>query len=209
MLLSVLMYAWVYGWQYATGFVGLLFCHEMGHYLTARQRGLNVGLPTFIPFVGAWIQLRDQPHDAETEAYIGIAGPMLGTVAAFTCYLLADGHKGLLLALAYGGFMLNLFNLIPVSPLDGGRILGIVSPKLWGLGLVALLGTYFLQPNPLMIIIAIIAFPKVWAAWKGKDPMPPGYYEVPSWIRTKYLMQYLILMGFLAVLSSAAHQTLS
>ena len=77
MLLSVAAYALVFGWRYAAGFVALIFVHEMGHWLAARQRGLKVGAPTFIPFVGAWIELKDQPHDAETEAWIGFAGPLL------------------------------------------------------------------------------------------------------------------------------------
>ena len=70
MLLSIAVYASVFGWWYAAGFVGLLLVHEMGHYVAARRRGLNVGLPTFIPFVGAWIQLKELPHDTETEAYV-------------------------------------------------------------------------------------------------------------------------------------------
>src|SRR5882762_6227155 len=79
MLLSVFAYSLIWGWQYAVGFVLLIFLHEMGHFIAARQRGLNVGAPTFIPFVGAWIQLKDMPHNAETEAYVGIAGPVAGT----------------------------------------------------------------------------------------------------------------------------------
>jgi Zn-dependent protease len=209
MLLAVFTYAWIYGWRYAVGFVGLLFVHEMGHFLTAKQRGLDVGAPTFIPFVGAWIQLKDQPHDAETEAYIGIAGPMLGSAAAFACYLWSEGRPGIMLALAYAGFMLNLFNLIPVSPLDGGRILGIVSPKLWGLGLLLLLGVFFIQPNPLIILIALIAVPQVWAAWRGNSAMPPAYYAVATAVRYKYLLQYLILVGFLALMSANAHDVMS
>lgn len=76
MLLSVVAYAFVFGWWYAIGFVLLLFCHEMGHYVAARQRGLQVGAPTFIPFIGAWIELKELPHSVETEAYIGLAGPI-------------------------------------------------------------------------------------------------------------------------------------
>lgn len=209
MLVSVLAYTWIFGWRYGVGFVGLIFCHEMGHFLTARQRGLNVGAPTFIPFVGAWIQLKDQPHDAETEAYIGIAGPMVGTAAAFVCYLLAGGERGLMLALAYAGFIINLFNLIPVSPLDGGRILGIISPKIWGLGLIALVATFFVQPNPLIILIAVIAFPQVWAAWKGRGPVPKGYYDTGTATRTKYLIQYLLLTAFLGIMSAETHEIMS
>ncbi len=209
MLLTIATYAWIYGWKYAVGFVGLIFCHEMGHFMTAKQRGLNVGAPTFIPFVGAWIQLKDQPHDAETEAYIGIAGPMVGTAAAFACYLLSDGQKSLMLALAYAGFMINLFNLIPVSPMDGGRILGIVSPKLWGIGLLILLFTFFIQPNPIIILIAIMAIPQVWAAWRNKISFPQGYYDVSATIRFKYLIQYLVLLGFLLLMSASTHETLT
>jgi Zn-dependent protease len=82
MLLSMLVYSVAFGWRYAVGFVLLIFVHEMGHYLAARQRGLNVGAPAFIPFVGAWIELKDMPHDVETEAWVGFAGPLAGTAAA-------------------------------------------------------------------------------------------------------------------------------
>ena len=69
MLLSLGVYALFWGWPFAAGFVVLLLAHEMGHFMAARQCGLNVGVPTFIPFVGAWIQLKEQPMDAATEAY--------------------------------------------------------------------------------------------------------------------------------------------
>src|SRR5438874_6342575 len=102
MLLSVIAYAFVFGWWYAVGFVALIFVHEMGHYIAARQRGLAVGAPTFIPFVGAWIEMKQMPHDAETEAYVGMGGPLLGSVGALACYFIArDQQSGWLLAVAY------------------------------------------------------------------------------------------------------------
>src|SRR5512145_2205614 len=82
MIISVFAYSLIYGLWYDVGFVLLIFVHEMGHFLAARQRGLNVGAPTFIPFVGAWIELKQLPHDVETEAWVGLAGPLLGSVAA-------------------------------------------------------------------------------------------------------------------------------
>src|SRR5215469_7398921 len=98
MLLSLGVYATVFGWPYAAGFIGLMFVHEMGHFLAARQRGLSVSAPTFIPFVGAWIQLKDQPMNVETEAYVAAAGPFLGTVGAVLVYFWArETHSGLLL----------------------------------------------------------------------------------------------------------------
>ena len=130
MIISVFAYAFVFGIWYAVGFVALIFIHEMGHFLAARQRGLAVGAPTFIPFVGAWIELKDLPHDVETEAWIGLAGPLLGTVGALGCYYLYRAtDEPLMLALSYAGFFINLFNLIPVSPFDGGRITAIISPR--------------------------------------------------------------------------------
>lgn len=117
MIVSLGAYALAYGWRFAAGFIALLFAHEMGHFIAARQRGLNVGAPTFIPFVGAWIEMKDMPHDAETEAYVGFGGPFVGTLAALFCYFLARVvDSPVLLAIAYVGFFLNLFNLIPISP---------------------------------------------------------------------------------------------
>src|SRR3954464_9204353 len=97
MIISMFAYSLIFGWRYAVGFVLLIFFHEMGHYVAARQRGLDVGAPTFIPFVGAWIQLKDMPHDVETEAYVGFAGPIAGTVAAIACYWLAREYDSRLM----------------------------------------------------------------------------------------------------------------
>jgi len=131
MLVSLIVYAFVFGWRYAAGFIALLFVHEMGHYIAARQRGLDVGAPTFIPFVGAWIELKQMPHDAETEAYVGLGGPLLGSVGALACYWAARSYDApWLLAVAYAGFFINLFNLIPLSPFDGGRITAVLSPRI-------------------------------------------------------------------------------
>ncbi|MDP1984157.1 MAG: site-2 protease family protein [Sulfuritalea sp.] len=210
MLLSIFTYAIVYGWWYAVGFVGLLFTHEMGHFLAARQRGLNVGAPMFIPFVGAWIALKDQPLDAETEAYIGIAGPMLGSAAAFVCYLLArDSGSSLLLALAYAGFVLNLFNLIPITPLDGGRIVSVVSPRIWLLGIPMLAGLFFWIQSPLLLLIAIVAIPQAWSALRDRNVMESAYYRAPAKVRFQYAFQYLVLAVILSVMAFEIHETLA
>lgn len=207
MLLSVFAYAFVFGWWYAVGFVVLLFIHEMGHYLAARKRGLPAGLPTFIPFVGAWIQLKEQPMDAETEAFVGIAGPMLGSAAAFVCYMLArETGSGLLMALAYAGFFLNLFNLIPLSPLDGGRIVSVISPRIWLLGVPILVGLFFWIPSPLLVLIAILALPHVWAVLSGRAALDSRYYQTPRAVRVEYAAQYLALAGFLAIMAFEAHE---
>jgi Zn-dependent protease len=158
MLLSLVVYATIWGWRYAAGFIALLFAHEMGHYVAARQRGLDVGAPAFIPFVGAWIALKDQPVDVETEAYVALAGPVVGTIAALAVYLWARSEdSGLLLAIAYSGLFLNLFNLLPISPLDGGRVTAALSPRIWFLGVPILLALMFYRPSPMLVIVAILA----------------------------------------------------
>ena len=209
MLISVFAYSFIFGWRYAAGFVLLIFVHEMGHYIAAKKRGLNVGVPTFIPFVGAWIQLKEQPMDAETEAFVGIAGPMLGSAGAFVCYLLAiDSGSHLMLALAYAGFVLNLFNLIPVSPLDGGRIVSVISPRIWFLGFPMLVALFIWRPSPLLILIAIFALPQLWKAYKDKDVLASDYYKAPQEVRFKYAAQYLILAGLLAVMAFETYEEL-
>ena len=211
MLISVVVYAFIFGWWYAVGFVALIFVHEMGHYIAARRRGLDVGAPTFIPFVGAWIQLKDLPHNAETEAYIGLAGPLVGTLGALVCYFFARNYNSdLLLALAYSGFFLNLFNLIPLSPFDGGRITAAISPKLWLVGAPILVALFFYRPSPLLILMALIAAPHVWKAIKF-DPNAPenaAYYTVPAAKRLEYAVWFIGLAAFLAIMSHDVHEML-
>lgn len=211
MLLSVFAYSLIWGWRYAAGFVVLIFVHEMGHYLAAKQRGLNVGAPTFIPFVGAWIELKDQPHNAETEAYIGFAGPLIGTIGALACYFYAryTGDR-LFLALAYSGFFLNLFNLIPLSPFDGGRITAVLSPRVWLAGVPLLIALFVWRPSPLLILMAVIAAPQVMKAFRY-DPAAPEnqiYYGTSLETKITYGFYYLGLLAFLAIMCFDLHEML-
>ncbi len=212
MIISMFVYSLTFGWKYAVGFVLLIFFHEMGHYLAARNRGLDVGAPTFIPFVGAWIQLKDMPRDAHTEAYVGFAGPLVGTLAAIGCYWIArDTDSQIMLALAYSGFMLNLFNLIPISPLDGGRITAIISPRIWLFGVPLLIALFLYNPSPMLILIAILALPQLKAALQkdgGASGLPEGYYDVHINVRINYGIFYLGLACFLAIMSYELHKAL-
>jgi Zn-dependent protease len=204
MLLSVVAYAFVFGWRYAVGFVVLLFVHEMGHYIAARQQGLAVGAPTFIPFVGAWVAMKDLPHDAKTEAYVGLAGPLLGTMGALVCYFIArETHTTWLLAVAYAGFFLNLFNLIPLSPFDGGRITAVLSPRIWLLGVPVLVALFVWRPSPMLILMAVLAAPQVWKAitFRADSAEAQTYYAVSSAVKWEYALWYLGLAGFLAVMT--------
>ncbi|HEV3019812.1 MAG TPA: site-2 protease family protein [Burkholderiaceae bacterium] len=209
MLISVVVYAWIFGWLYAVGFVLLLLAHELGHYVAARRRGLDVGAPTFIPFVGAWIQLKDLPHDAETEAYVGLGGPLLGTVAAVAVYLLADASDSRVwLAVAYSGFVINLFNLIPMAPFDGGRITAVLGPRIWFAGVPILLALFLYWPSPMLLLVALLAAPQLMAAWRH-DPTSPAavaYYGVTPSVRWRYTASYVALAAFLALMSFQVHE---
>ena len=211
MLVSLVVYALIYGWRYAAGFIALLFVHEMGHYVAARRKGLAVGAPTFIPFVGAWVELKDLPHDAQTEAYVGLAGPLVGTVGAVLCYFVArDSNTAWLLAVAYAGFFINLFNLIPLSPFDGGRITAVLSPRIWLLGVPILVAVFLWRPSPMLILFALLAAPQVWKAWtyRADSEEARTYYAVPLQAKVEYGVTYLALAGFLAVMTHDVHEML-
>jgi Zn-dependent protease len=211
MLLSLAVYATLWGWRFAAGFIGLMLLHEMGHYVAARQRGLAVGAPMFIPFVGAWIELKDKPVDVRTEAYVAMAGPLVGTVGAVAVYLWGrQTGSNLLLAIAYSGLFLNLFNLLPISPLDGGRITAIISPRIWLIGAPMMLAMLVYRPSPVLLIVALVAFPQLVKAWRY-DPQSPeniAYYGVPLQSKLEYGGLYLALTAYLAVLTYEVHEML-
>jgi Zn-dependent protease len=211
MLISLVVYAFIFGWKYAAGFITLLFVHEMGHYMAAKQRGLDVGAPTFIPFIGAWVALKNLPHDAETEAYVGLGGPLLGTVGAIAAFFWArESNTPWMLAVAYSGFFLNLFNLIPMSPFDGGRITAVLSPRIWLLG-VPIMGALFLwRPSPMLILMAFLAAPQLMKAWKYRKDSAEAqtYYNVPLAKKWEYGLIYLGLAAFLAVMTYDTHALL-
>ncbi len=212
MLIAVGAYALLFGWRYAVGVVALLFLHEMGHYIAAKQRGLRVRLPMFIPFVLAVTLFDDTPHDAETEAYVGLAGPMLGTVAAIGAYFLArDGGHHWLLAVSYTGFFLNLFNLIPLPPLDGGRVTAVLSPRIWLLGVPILGAMMVYHFSWILLLIAIVAVPHVISAlrFNPQDPANARYYgAISPRVRWEYGLLYVGLIAFLAYMTNDVDEQL-
>ena len=160
MLVSIWAYALIYPWSFAVGFVLLLLVHELGHVIAAKQKGLPVSAPLFIPFLGALIAMKRRPLDAKTEAYIAFGGPLLGTIGAVAVFGAAYYmDSSLLYSLAYIGFFLNLINLLPIHPLDGGRIAIAVTRWLWLVGLVGgLIVIVYLKSILFFIIWALFAY---------------------------------------------------
>jgi Zn-dependent protease len=203
---SFAVYLWIGGIWFAVGLIVLLFVHEMGHVLEAKRQGLNVTAPMFIPLLGAMITLKENPRDAWHEARLALAGPILGSLGAAAIYLAGvaeDSNR--LKAIAFLGFFLNLFNLLPIVPLDGGRAVAALHPALWGVGLVALAGLVVLRPNPILILILVFAAMELWRRWQMRGhPMAQAYYRVLPWQRAAVAVAYF---GLAALLVLGMHET--
>ena len=156
MAVSVVAYGWLFGFTFAIGFVALLLLHEIGHVIQLRREGIKACAPIFIPFLGAVIAAKSLGKDAAAEARVGLAGPVLGSMATLVPLgiWLATGND-FWRALAYLGFFLNLFNLMPVVPLDGGRAMAALNPAVWMLGLAGLLALVIFYPSPILFLILI------------------------------------------------------
>ncbi|MBH0155422.1 site-2 protease family protein [Fictibacillus sp. 5RED26] len=163
MFISLGAYAAFYGWKFAVAIVYLIFVHEMGHLVAAKQKGIKTSPAIFIPFMGAAIGMKEMPKNAKDEAYIAYAGPLFGLLsflpAVFLYETTAEPFWGLVIFL---GAMINLFNLFPVSPLDGGRIVGVLSTKIWFIGLLLVLPYLFISPDPIIFLIFIFGILTWW-----------------------------------------------
>jgi len=213
MLVTMWVYGLIFGWKYAVGFVLLIFIHECGHLVVARMFGLKVGAPVFIPFMGAMIALKEAPRDAWMEAWVGIGGPIFGTLGALLCLgiFFATGEP-LFRALAYSGFLLNLFNLAPIPPLDGGRIVGAVSPWLWLVGVALLAGYLVLQAleivpgfNMLILLIVAVSIPRVWRTLSNREVRDAPYFALQPSQRWTIAVLYFGLAALLALGMTQTH----
>ncbi|SEN59236.1 site-2 protease family protein [Lihuaxuella thermophila] len=180
MAVSVGGYALFYPFEFAIGLVVMIFIHEMGHVWAAKRKGLPVSAPAFIPFLGALITMKKQPTDAATEAYIAYGGPLIGSLGALACYGVGvwTGNE-LFYVIAMVGFFLNLFNLIPIHPLDGGRIVTAITRWLWVFGLVVGLIVIIYLRSWLLALIYLMFVWELWAVYgrsRRKKKMKPQTY---------------------------------
>jgi Zn-dependent protease len=210
MLISIWAYAMLWGWWFATGFVVLIFVHECGHLVVAKKFGLKVSAPMFIPFMGALIALKDAPKNAWMEAWVGIGGPLFGSLGALVSFALypLTGNP-LFVALAYSGFFLNLFNLAPFGFLDGGRIATALSPWLWVVGLVIIGSMAFMHPNLLLFIIIAMSLPRLFSLFRAKTDEEKRYFEVTPTQRATMAVMYFGLVAALVLGMHAAQATLA
>ena len=214
MLFSIWLYSYRWGWPFAIGFVLLIFVHEMGHVIAAKWLGIPVSAPLFIPFVGAAIAMKNNPRDAWSEALMAYGGPLAGGAGALAVWGVAlQQQSPFLMALASTGFGLNLFNLIPVPPLDGGRICAAISPWFWIIGL-ALLGTalFFLHLGTMAVVIIVLvvylALPRLRQVFfQRNSPAMQAYYGTGLSNRLTMALMYvgLILALLLGLWDATQH----
>ena len=207
MLVSIAAYALIFGWPFAVGFVLLLLVHEMGHVIQLRREGIEASAPMFIPFLGAVVAAKSMGDDAGAEARVGLAGPVLGSIATLVplAIYLATGDD-FWRALAYVGFFINLFNLLPVLPLDGGRAMAALSPRIWIAGLIALAGLTIAFPNPIMLLILLFGGLETWRRFKDRaTPAAVAFHTVAPRTRLLVAVVYLGLAALLALGVAETH----
>lgn len=202
MFISIAAYAWAFGWPFAVGFVLLLFIHEMGHVIQLRREGVEASAPIFIPFLGAVIAAKSLGDDAAAEARVGLAGPVLGTLGTLIplAIWLATGSD-LWRALAYVGFFLNLINLLPVLPLDGGRAMAVLGPKVWIAGILVAVAAAVIFLGPIMLLfVLLLGGPELYHRFKNRHSEESRtYHSVPTRTKVAVAAVYLSLAVLLTV----------
>lgn len=197
MLLSVWAYGMFWGLPFAAGFVLLIFVHELGHAIVMRRQGIHAGAPVFIPFVGAVIAMKSLPRDAWVEAQVGIGGPLLGSAGALCCLIVAwAGGSPFWYALAHTGFLINLFNLIPISPLDGGRIVGVISRWIWVVGYAVGIAVFLATYSPILGLILLLGLFNLGRTIRGPRE---DYFKIDTGRRVTMGLAYFGLVLLLAL----------
>ena len=210
MFVALFFYMLFFGPAFAVGVVLLILVHEMGHVIASWAEGVPMSLPVFLGPFGAFTRLHRQPKDARQEAVIAIGGPVFGTVAAFLCFIGAQAFPigrthYLLLALAYFGCFINLFNLVPMSPLDGGRVANAISPWMNVVGLVIMGALVLFLGNPIALIIFILGLittiQRFRNARRGLEPAPvPAMTRL--WIGAAWVTMLLVTAGGMSLAHS-------
>jgi Zn-dependent protease len=198
-LASLAAYVAIFGWRFGVGILALLFVHEMGHFVVIRAKGIPAGLPIFIPLLGAYVAMRRMPANVRDQAEIAVAGPLVGALGGVVClavYQLTDSRMWL--AMGYFSFFLNLLNLIPIVPLDGGRIVDAISRwfLLPGLALVSV--AFYYAHSVLLLLLLVLGAMQTWSRFDGTDDRL-AYYQIPLLSRAYVTVLYFGLAAGLAL----------
>jgi Zn-dependent protease len=198
MLVSVAAYSLIWGWKFAVGFVLLLLVHELGHVIQLRREGIEASAPMFIPFLGAVVAAKSLGDNALAEARVGLAGPVLGSLgAAVLLPIAAATGNDFWTALAFTGFFLNLFNLAPVVPLDGGRAMAAMAPWMWFVGFGVLVAAAIAFPNPIILLILLLGGMETWRRWRLRRE---GGEEQEAYYRVRPRDRFLVAAVYVGLI---------
>ncbi|MEG6615450.1 site-2 protease family protein [Peptococcaceae bacterium 1198_IL3148] len=197
MAATVVIYAQFYGWLLALGFIIAIFIHESGHVVASKKVGLDVSAPMFIPFFGAFIAMKELPKSVKQEAISAIGGPVAGALVAAVCLLLWDITGSLYwVGLAYLTAFLNLFNLLPLGMLDGGRITKALSPVIWVIGIVGAVILMLKLHAYILLLVLVLGVMELVSMIKNRHQMAT-YLQVEPQFRFKIGLAYLLLITIL------------
>ena len=197
-LVSIWFYSLFYGWKFALVFVVLIAIHEAGHVVFVRAFGLSAPAVFFVPGLGAFTSWKGAPQSVFQESLIAYGGPLFGGLASGACLLYGSATgSGFWLAAAYIGFFLNLFNLIPLGFLDGARMTGAISPRLWiaGFVFVVIAAIAFQWWNPILLLLIVLSIPRVVSVFRGQ--VDPRYATVTDRDRATLSVAYFALLALL------------
>jgi Zn-dependent protease len=203
--LSLWLYVALFGWRLAVVVMFVLLAHELGHYFAFRAYGLPVRLPAFVPLLGAFTA-GTTPQNLEDDAYISLAGPVTGLGLSAACVFLAHQYDPRFwYACADVAAFLNLFNMIPTPPFDGGRIVGAVWPPLWIAGFIFFIGGGLALHFPifLVVIVGVLGIPSILATLRGHAD--PRLAAMSIGARIRVSLWYLGTTAGLFYLMSYAH----
>lgn len=200
MILTIWAYSVIWGWKFAAGFVLVILVHECGHLVAAKQFGLPVGAPVFIPFMGAIIALKEAPRHAWVEFWVAAGGPIAGGLAAAACHgIYGVTGQPFFGALAYTGYFLNLFNLMPTGILDGGRMVTALSPKLWLVGIIMAGAFAIYRPSFIIFLILIFSLPRLFSLFRKQSDAEKRFFELAPGQRG---LAAVIYFGLLLILGA-------
>jgi Zn-dependent protease len=213
MIMMIFLYGLIFGWVYAVGIVMLILIHELGHYIAGKIRGYEMSLPFFIPFLGAFVAIKEQPRNIETDAFISMGGPLLGAFSGFFCLQFSLYYNiPVMTALAYTAFLLNFFQLLPIGFLDGGKIISILSPRLWWIGCPILISFFYFFPSPVLILVGISSLQHLILSFKSNEEITQilgydeDYFKISQQTRFQYALLYLMLLLYCGIMAFKVKQ---
>jgi Zn-dependent protease len=188
MFVAFAAYFALWGGWFALGFVVAIYIHEMGHVAALSRRGIAASAPMFIPGLGAFVRLNQYPIDVRENARVGLAGPVWGAAAALVAYAVSLRFGGIWIGLARATAWLNLFNLLPIGQLDGGRGMSALSTKQRWLVTAAAMATWALVNDGLLVLLALVALYRA------------VQRDAPAEGDTRACLEFVVLIGVLGAL---------